>query len=465
MQKKKSLAKRTGNMFRKKSNLTSRMFSNRDLVRLLIPLMVEQVLTSLMGTVDTMMVSTVGSTAISAVSLVDSINILFIQAFAAIAAGGTILCSQYIGSGDKKKAQNAASQVVLAVTVLSVGITGICLLVRVPLLQLIFGEVEAEVMKNSQTYFLITACSFPFIALYNCGAAIFRAQKNTRTPMIISVTSNGLNIIGNAFLIYGMKMGVAGAALATLASRIYCAVLVMWFLRNPEVELSVRGYHKIRPDFQCIKRIFQIGVPSGVENSMFQFGKLAIQSTVSTLGTVAIAAQAMTNVLEALSSMCSMGIGIGLMTVVGQCVGAKKDEEAAYYIKKLSIWGETALILSCLVVLAITKPVTMLGGMEPESARLCLEMTIAITIYKPIAWGGSFMPAYGMRAAGDVKFSMFTSCASMWCFRVSLAVLLCRFTDIGPMGVWVAMFTDWTVRAVIFIGRFRSRKWLAHKVI
>lgn len=465
MQKKKSLAKRTGNMFRKKSNLTSRMFSNRDLVRLLIPLMVEQVLTSLMGTVDTMMVSTVGSTAISAVSLVDSINILFIQAFAAIAAGGTILCSQYIGSGDKKKAQNAASQVVLAVTVLSVGITGICLLVRVPLLQLIFGEVEAEVMKNSQTYFLITACSFPFIALYNCGAAIFRAQKNTRTPMIISVTSNGLNIIGNAFLIYGMKMGVAGAALATLASRIYCAVLVMWFLRNPEVELSVRGYHKIRPDFQCIKLIFQIGVPSGVENSMFQFGKLAIQSTVSTMGTVAIAAQAMTNILETLNEIGGIGIGIGMMTVVGQCIGAGRKDEAVYYVKKLTIWANLTIAAGCILVYLLTKPVTVLGGMEPESAALCLYMMGWITLIKPLVWTLSFVPAYGLRAAGDVRFSMITSCTTMWVFRVSLCIYLSRVRGMGPMAVWIGMFADWTARAVIFSWRYFSRRWLKHQVV
>lgn len=441
------------------------IFSNQDLKKLLLPLMLEQLLNSLMGMVDTMMVSTVGSAAISAVSLVDSINILIIQAFAALAAGGTILCSQYIGSGSKEKAKEAAAQVVLAITVLSLAVTGVCLWFRIPLLQFIFGEVEADVMRNSQTYFLITGMSFPFIALYNCGAAIFRAQKNTKTPLKISIISNSLNIVGNACLIYGAGMGVAGAAIATLGSRIFSAVVVMWLLRNPSCELAVRGYHKIRPDWTCIRRIFEIGIPSGIENSMFQLGKLAIQSTVSMLGTVAIAAQAMTNTLEALDSVLAIGIGVGMMTVVGQCIGAGRDDEAKYYIKKLTLWAEAAMICNCLAVFALTRPVTILGDMEPASAAMCFRMMLVITIVKPIAWVPSFIPAYGMRAAGDVRFSMAVSCCSMWLFRVSLAVLLCRYTNIGPMGVWVAMFTDWTVRAGIFFWRYRSGRWLQHKVI
>ena len=221
----------------------------------------------------------------------------------------------------------------------------------------------------------------------------------------------------------------------------------------------------MRPNFGNIKKIMAVGIPSGIENSMFQFGKLAIQSTVSTLGTVAIAAQAMTNILEALNGICAMGVGIGMMTVVGQCIGAGRDEEAAYYIKKLTGWGEIVLIVSCAAVLAATKPVTILGGMEAKSAKMCFDMMFTITIVKPLVWALSFLPAYGMRAAGDVKFSMTVTCFSMWFCRVVLAVLLCRFTGIGPMGVWVAMFTDWTVRAIFFTQRFRSRKWLRHHVV
>ncbi len=441
------------------------MFSNRDLFLLLLPLIVEQLLNSLMGTVDTIMVSNVGSEAISAVSLVDSICVLVVQVFSALAAGGAIICSQYIGRKDERAANRAASQVVFTVAVISFVLMVLCLLFRRPLLRLIFGAVEPEVMSAAQVYFFFMAMSFPFIALYNAGSSVFRAQKNTRTPMVISIISNGMNIAGNAFLIWGLRLGVAGAALATLGSRIFCAVVVLWYLRKTENMVCVRDYRRIRPDFPLIKRILAIGIPSGVENGMFQFGKLAIQSTVSTLGTAAIAAQAMTNIMENVNGVGAVGVGIGLMTVVGQCIGAGRRDEARYYIKKLTIIAEVTIIISCLAVFLITRPVTILGGMEKESADLCMYMVMWITIVKPISWTLSFIPAYGMRAAGDVKFSMIVSCTTMWLCRVSLCVFLCRVMGFGPIAVWIGMFADWTVRAVIFTARFISGKWVEHKVI
>jgi Na+-driven multidrug efflux pump len=208
-----------------------------------------------------------------------------------------------------------------------------------------------------------------------------------------------------------------------------------------------------------------IGVPSGIENGMFQFGKLAIQSTVSTMGTVAIAAQAMTNIMENVNGVFGIGVGIGLMTVVGQCMGAGRTEEAKYYIVKLCKIAWVGILFSCLFVFAITKPVTKLAGMEKESADMCLRMVKAITIVKPISWVGSFIIAYGLRAAGDVKFSMTVSTITMWCCRVALCIFLVRVYNFGPMAVWIGMFADWTIRAVIFSTRFMSGKWLKHKVV
>ena len=441
------------------------LYSNPDLRKLLIPIIVEQLLSSLMGTADTMMVSNIGSAAISAVSLVDSINILVIQALSALSAGGAILCSQYLGSKNPKDANRAARQVLFVMTFLSVGLSAFCLILRTPLLHLIFGKVEADVMQNSQIYFFYTLLSFPFIGLYDAGASIMRSQNNSRNPMIISVISNFMNIGGNALLIFGLHMGVRGAAISTLLSRVFCAVVVLWQLRSDHAPICITNYAAIRPDASLIKKILFIGIPSGIENSMFQFGKLAIQSTVSTLGTVAIAAQAMTNILENLNGIAAIGIGIGLMTVVGQCLGAGRKDEAVYYIKKLSFLSEIVIIVSCLLVFALTKPVTMLAGMEPESAKLCFSMVTFITIAKPVCWVFSFIPPYGMRAAGDVKFSMITSCCTMWLCRVSLCIYLCRVWGFGPIAVWIGMAADWTLRAIIFSIRFHSRKWLNHHVI
>ena len=441
------------------------LYTNTDLRKLLLPIIVEQLLSSLMGTADTMMVSNIGSAAISAVSLVDSINILVIQALAALAAGGAILCAQYLGSHNQKEANQAARQVLFVMVFLSTVLSAFCLIFRDSLLGLIFGKVEADVMSNSKIYFFLTLLSFPFIGLYDAGASIMRSQNNSRNPMLISVISNFLNIGGNAILIFVFGMGVKGAAISTLVSRIFCAVVVILQLRNDEAPICITNYFSIRPDWTLIKKILFIGIPSGIENSMFQFGKLAIQSTVSTLGTVAIAAQAMTNILENLNGIAAIGIGIGLMTVVGQCLGAGRQDEAVYYVKKLSWLAEAVVITSCLLVFILTKPITILAGMEPASARLCLSMITFITIVKPISWVMSFIPGYGMRAAGDVKFSMITSCCTMWLCRVSLCIYLCRVWGFGPIAVWIGMFSDWTLRAIIFGIRFHSGKWLNHHVI
>lgn len=434
---------------------------------LLIPVVLEQLLNSIMGTADTMMVSNVGSAAISAVSLVDSINVLVIQAFSALAAGGAIVCAQYIGQRNKEKANESARQVLFIITAISVAVSLFCLVFQKPLLRLIFGSVEEKVMRASEIYFFYTALSFPFIAAYDSAASIFRAQDNTRGPMTISMISNVMNIAGNAIMIWAFHMGVAGAALSTLISRIFCAVVVLIQLRKEREgqEIVVRDYFKIRPNWSMIKRILGIGIPSGVENSMFQLGKLAIQSTVSTLGTAAIAAQAMTNILENLNGIAAIGVGVGLMTIVGQCLGAGRKDEAVYYIKKLCVIAEIVVLTSCLIVFALTKPVTILGGMEKESADMCFHMVMWITIMKPLVWTMAFVPGYGLRASGDVKFSMITSCCTMWACRFCLCVFLIRVMGFGPMGVWIGMFADWTVRSIIFTWRFHSRKWLQHKVI
>lgn len=434
---------------------------------LLIPVVLEQLLNSIMGTADTMMVSNVGSAAISAVSLVDSINVLVIQAFSALAAGGAIICAQYIGQRSKEKANESARQVLFIITAISVAVSLICLVFQKPLLSLIFGSVEPAVMRASETYFFYTALSFPFIAAYDSAASIFRAQDNTKGPMIISIISNVMNIAGNAVMIWVFHMGVAGAALSTLISRIFCAVVVIIQLRKEKEgqEIVVRDYFEIRPDWSMIRRILGLGIPSGIENSMFQLGKLAIQSTVSTLGTTAIAAQAMTNILENLNGIAAIGVGVGLMTIVGQCLGARRQDEAVYYIKKLCVIAEVIIIISCLGVFALTKPITILGGMEKESADMCFHMVMWITIVKPLVWIMAFIPGYGLRAAGDVKFSMIVSCCTMWACRFCLCVFLIRVMGFGPMGVWIGMFADWTLRGIIFTWRFHSRKWLQHKVI
>lgn len=445
---------------KKQINWGNILFDNRTLFWLLLPIVIEQFLNSLIGMADTMMVSTVGSEAISAVALVDAINNLVIQIFLAMASGATIICSQYIGSGNKKESSRAASQVVLTVLMISLSITLVCMIGGERLLRLIFGAVEDAVMKNALVYFIVTAVSYPFLALFSAGAAFYRASGNSKFPTKVSIVSNVINVAGNALFIYGFKWGVAGAALATLLSRVFCTIVIFYFLRKPRQTIIVKDYLKIRPDMPIILKIMAIGVPAGIENGMFQFGKLAVASTVSTMGTIAISAQAMTDILEMVNGIFSNSVGIGLMTVVGQCIGARRIEEAKYYIVKLMGVAWVGVLVLCLLVLAVTKPVTWLSGMEPEAADLCFKMVTAMTIVKPMLWVGAFGIPYGLRAAGDVKFLMFVSIGSMWICRVALCIFLVRVLHLGLPAVWIGIFVDWIVRAVIFTTRFVSGKWI-----
>lgn len=439
---------------RTKIDWNNLLFDKKQLFWLILPIVIEQLLNSLMGMVDTMMVSTVGSAAISAVALVDSINNLVIQIFSAMAAGAAIICSQFIGSGDNEGSSQTARQVVLTVSVIAVSVSAVCLLGGERLLLLIFGSVEDAVMRNARSYFLITALSYPFLALFSAGAAFYRASGNAKFPTKVSVLSNVINVTGNTLFLYGFHWGVAGAAFATLLARIFSTVVIFYCLRKPRQTIVVRDYLKIRPDMPLIVKIMAIGIPTGIENGMFQFGKLAIASTVSTMGTVAISAQAMTDIMELVNGIFSNSVGIGLMTVVGQCIGAHRPQEARYYIVKLMRVAWIGVLVSCLLVLAITKPVTWISGMEPAAAGLCLKMVTAMTILKPLVWVGAFGLPYGFRAAGDVRIPMIVSICSMWFCRVGICVLLVRVFHFGLMAVWIGIFVDWIVRATVFSMRF-----------
>ena len=288
-------------------------------------------------------------------------------------------------------------------------------------------------MENALVYFMITVISYPFLALSGAGAAFYRASGNAKFPTKVSIVSNVINVTGNALFIYGFQWGVAGAALATLLSRVFGTVVVFYFLRKPRQTIVVRNYLKIRPDMPLILAIMAIGIPSGIENGMFQFGKLAVQSTVSTMGTIAMSAQAMTNIFENVNGIFGNSVGIGTF-------------------------------VSCLFVLAITKPVTWLAGMEIEAAQMCFELVVAMTVIKPLVWVGAFGLPYGLRAAGDVKFSMKASVCIMWGCRVALGIFLVKVFQLRLMAVWIGMFADWIVRAVVFTARFLNGKWIHDKI-
>lgn len=269
----------------------------------------------------------------------------------------------------------------------------------------------------------------------------------------------------NVFFIFTLSLGVAGAARSTLLSRIISALIILILLKQPKQDLYIDSYLSIRPEIETITKILKTGIPTGIENGMFQFGKLVIQSTVSTMGSTAIAAQVMVAMLESFACQASIGIGLGMMTVVGKCVGAKEYEQAKHYTILLTKYAWIACIICCAIIMFPIQQITSLARMEPESAKLAIWLTRIVFTYKMIFWTPSFLPGYGLRAAGDVKFSMITSTLSMWICRVVVTIFLAHQFHIGPLAVWIGMGSDWTVRSFIFLARFKSNKWLEHKVI
>jgi putative MATE family efflux protein len=441
------------------------LFSNRDLRKLLIPLMLEQFLAGFMGIADTMMVTRVGDTAISAVSCVDSVNTLMLYLFSALATGGTIVCSQYLGREDRKGANNAARQVYFVAFCLSVSLMILCLVGRKPILSLVFGHVEEEIMTQSLVYFRITALSYPFLALQQTSAAQFRAAGNSKLPMAITAIANGVNIVGNGILIFVCNWGVAGAAAATLVSRILSCVALMVCQRKDTNLIYVDHYLSIRPDTSVIRLVLRIGIPTAVENGMFQFGRLVVQSTVSTLGTTAIAAQAMTYMMDSFQSMPSQAVGLGILTVLGQCLGAGRIEEAKGYLKKLCLVSEGMLIIMGVLIMLVVRPACVVSGLSTEATDLTVRLVLYITIAKVVLWVPAFSLPNGLRAAGDVNFTAIVSALSMWLVRVGLSFVLCRMLGVGLEGVWYAWFTDWVVRLCFYVYRYRSGKWLEKRVL
>lgn len=431
------------------------MFSKRDLSRLLGPLIVEQILAVLVGMVDVVMVAAVGEAAVSGVALVDSISLLIIQLLAALATGGAVVCAQYIGKQRPDEACRAAGQLILITAAFSFLFTAIALAGNRHLLDMVFGNAEEAVMDNAATYFWLTALSYPFLALYNSGAALFRSMGNSRVSMMASLAMNGINIVGNAICIYGLHMGVEGVAIPTLISRIFAAVLMMALVQHPENVIRVTGISQLRPELSMIKKILSVGVPSGLENGMFQFGKLALQSLVSTLGTASIAGFAVASNLVTLEYLAGNALGLGLITIVGQCVGANEREQARAYTKKLLKLNYVMLFFVCSALILGRGPIVGIYNLSPEAAGLAGSL-ILVHSCAMVIWPPAFALPNTLRAGLDAKFTMVVSVFSMWVFRIGFAYLFVKVWGLGVMGVWYGMFIDWIFRAVLFVWRFRG---------
>ena len=429
------------------------MFTRKDLVKLLLPLIVEQLLAVLVGMADVVMVAAVGETAVSGVSLVDSISILIIQMLAALATGGSVVCAQYIGKKQPENACEAAGQLILITTMVSAVIAVVALLGNRHLLSMIFGKVEDSVMENAQIYFWLSALSYPFLAVYNSCAALYRAMGNSKVSMYASLVMNAINIAGNAICVFGLHMGVEGVGIPTLISRAFAAILMLFLIQRPQNVIRIRNLQELRFNGRMIKDILKVGVPNGMENTMFQFGKLFLQSLVSSLGTVAIASYAVASNLVTFEYLVGNAIGLGIITIVGQCVGAGEWEQAKQYTKKLVLVNYAALVVICSLMILFRNQVVGIYNLSPEATRTSAEMLFAHSLAM-VVWPLAFTIPYSLRASFDAPFTMYVSVASMWIFRIASAYFFVKVLNLGVMGVWYGMYIDWVFRGVLFVKRF-----------
>ena len=431
------------------------IFTNHQLITLLWPLIIEQALEVLVGMADTMMVSSAGEAAISGVSLVDMINQLIITIFGALATGGAVVTSQYLGARKNDAAARSAGQLVTLSAILGCAIAAFCLVGRTLLLRLFFGSITDDVMEAALIYFTITALSFPFLALYNAGAAIFRSTGNSAVSMKVSVIVNIINFCGNALCVYVLKMGVAGVAVPTLVSRAVGAVIILSLASRHDYLLRLTARSVTHLEGGTVRSILAIGIPSACENSLFQLGRVLVVSMISLFGTVHISANAVANNLDNVGCIIGNAMCLGMITVVGRCVGAREYGQARHYARRLLLlnYGFSAVV--CTVMVLGAGAIVGIYQLSPEAAAEAQRM-ITVHSFFMILHPISFTLPNALRASYDAKFTMVVSIFSMWMFRVLLAYWFVRTMNLGIMGVWYGMYVDWAFRALMFELRFRG---------
>ena len=446
--------------------LTPVDWNNKRLFTLFFPLIIEQLLVVMIGIVDMVMVSSVGEHAVSGISLVETINFLIITAFNAIATGGSVIASQYLGRKDSKNASSSARQLVYISLIISIFLMILTIVMRRIMLRTIFGNIADDVMQAADIYFLFIALSYPFLALYTAAAAMFRSMGNSKVPMRAVILLNIFNIGGNALLIYGLKLGVAGAAISTFLGRALVAVLLIYLLMRDKTRIiNLYGLTKVKLEGDMIKRILNIGIPSGLEASMFQIGKILITRIFTAFGTVAIAANAVGATINSIAFMPGSGYGIGLLIIVGQCIGAGDYLAAKKYTKKIMILSYATYLFININIFIFMNPIISIFQLSAEAHEMCVLFLRVHCITSTLFWCPSFVLPNALKAAGDARYVMVVAGCTMWLIRVCSAFLMAYTLGLGPVAVYLAMGADFLFRGIFFTRRWLSNKWIEKKVI
>lgn len=446
-------------------NQQTNLFSNKDLKNMIVPLFLEQLLVMLVGMADTLVVSYAGEAAVSGVSLVNQFNTIFIYLFTALASGGAVVISQYIGRKEAAAAGEAASQLLLFSVIFSAGVSVLVLIGNEEMLRLMFGKVENDVMQACMTYLRISAYSYPAMAIYNAGAALFRSMGKTSVTMYLSVASNIINVIGNLIGVFVLHAGVAGVAWPSLIARTFSAVVITVLCFHKKNDVFYTRKWITQWNGELMRHILKIAIPNGLENGVFQLVKVALSSIVALFGTYQIAANGVAQSIWSLAALAGVAMGPVFITVIGQCMGNRDVQAAETYFKKLI---KLTLLLSSawnFLIFLLTPLFLKFYALEPDTKRLVILLVLIHNLFNAIAYPFSGALSNGLRAAGDVKFTMYVSVLSTIAVRLLLSWLLGVVLQMGVIGIAVAMVCDWILRAVIFFWRQKSGKWKGFQVI
>lgn len=436
------------------------LFSRQDLRKLILPLILEQMLAITVGMADTMMISSAGEAAVSGVSLVDMFNNLIISVLAALSTGGAVVVSQAIGAKNRDGACRSARQLLYTACGIALLIMVFVLLSGRIILRLFFGRIEPDVMRNAVVYLMISAFSFPFLAVYNAGAALFRSMGNSAVTLKVSVWMNLINIVGNAVCIFGLGMGVAGVALPSLVSRAAAGFVIVFLLYNPENMIYLKR-ERFRFEWDVAGRILRIGIPSGIENGIFQLGRVLVVSIIAGFGTVQIAANGVANSLDSMGCIIGQAMSLAMITVIGRCVGAGDGQQVRFYTKKLLGMTYLYTAIANSVILFALPWILSLYGLGEETTRLAYLLVMIHNGMAMFLWPASFVLPNMLRACNDVQYTMVVAVFSMVVFRIGFSVILGVYMEMMAVGVWLAMVLDWIFRVSCFVWRYFNGKWRA----
>lgn len=441
------------------------LFSNRSLLQLFYPIVLEQLLIIFAGFTDSIMAASLGEAAVSGVSMIDNIVVLLILVFTALASGGAVLMGQYLGRGDLSQAQESGRQTVWISALLSLVLMAAFYGARTLIFTDLYGGTEPDVMRSATDYFNVIGLSIPFVALNQAGSAIFRTAGNTKFPMLVVLGTDIFNVFGNYTAIFILRWGVTGTAISTLLSRMISAAVVLYVAQHANFSLRLPNIFRGRLEKSLIYRILKVGIPFSIENGLFQLGKIVVYSVVTGFGTSAIAAYAVGTTLTGFQALPGVAMNTGSTTVISRCLGAGKIEQSRYYTKKIILWIMVADLSATILLFLLWPGFVHIYDFPAATMDLVFQTLLWHGVLEVLIWPLTFTLPVVFRSAGDARFAMIVGVISMMAIRVGGAYVLCGPLHCGMMGAWYAMFLDWVVRAVIYVPHYLNRSYLRHKLI